>query len=214
MKTVGKLMLKGLVAVLPIALTLYIMWWLGSGMEALLAGLLRRVLPESLYVPGLGLVVGAGLLVGVGFLMSAVLARRIAAALDRLMDRVPLVKTVYGAVTDLLSLFSKTARERVDQVVLVQLTDSPVRSLGLVTRATVPELDTGQGGDPLVAVYIPMSYGIGGYTVLAPKSALTPVRMDAEHALRFAITGGGISGSERSTPRRADRADPKSMTRR
>ena len=195
MKTVGKLMLKGLVAVLPIALTLYVMWWLGSVMDALLGGLLRRVLPEGLYVHGMGLILGAGLLVVVGLLMDAVLARRIAAFVDGLMARVPLVKTVYGSVRDLLSLFSNAAKERVDQVVLVKLTDSPVRSLGLVTRATVPELDVGEGGDPLVAVYIPMSYGIGGYTVLAPKSALTPVPMDAEHALRFAITGGGISGS-------------------
>lgn len=194
MKTVGKLMLKGLVAVLPIALTLYIMWWLASGTEALLGGLLRRVLPERLYVPGLGLILGAGLLIGVGALMNAVMARRIASAVDGLMDRVPLVKTVYGAVRDLLSLFSRTAKERVDQVVLVSLTGSSVRSLGLVTRAAVPELDSGERGDPLVAVYIPMSYGIGGYTVLAPRSALTPVAMDAEHALRFAITGGGISG--------------------
>jgi len=193
MKTVGKLMLKGLIAVLPIALTLYIMWWLGSGAEALLGGLLRRVLPERLYVPGLGLILGAGLLIAMGSLMNAVVARRLAAVLDRLMNRVPLVKTVYGAVRDLLSLFSKTAKERVDHVVLVQFTDSSVRLLGLVTRAVVPELDVGEGGDSLVAVYIPMSYGIGGYTVLAPKSALTPVRMEVEHALRFAITGGGTS---------------------
>jgi uncharacterized membrane protein len=195
MKTVGKLMFKGLVAVLPIALTLYIMWWLGSGVEALLGGLLRRVLPERLYVPGLGLVLGAGLLIAMGSVMNAVVARRLTAALDGLMSRVPLVKTVYGSVRDLLSLFSKTAKERVDQVVLVRLTDS-LRLLGLVTRAAVPELGVGEDKkDPLVAVYVPMSYGIGGYTVLAPRSALTPVGMKVEHALRFAITGGGTSGS-------------------
>ena len=194
MKKVGKLMLKGLIAVLPIALTLYIMWWLGSGVEGLLGGLLRRVLPERFYVPGLGLVLGAGLLIALGSVMNRVMARRIAALVDALMDRVPLVKTVYGSVRDLLSLFSKTAKERVNQVVLVKVSDSSVRLLGLVTRAEVPELDAGKGNDALVAVYVPMSYGIGGYTVLVPKSALTPVAMDAEHALRFAITGGGISG--------------------
>ncbi len=195
MKTIGKLALSGLVTLLPVALTLYIIWWLGSGAEALLGGFLRKVIGEDLYVPGAGLVLGLGLLIGVGFLMRAVLARKVAAAVDRLVERIPLVKTVYGSLRDLLSLFSKKPQERIDRVVLVTFADTRLRMLGLVTRSEMPEIDAGVQGDPVVAVYIPMSYGVGGYTVLVPSSTLTPLSMSVEEALRFAITAGAPSKS-------------------
>jgi uncharacterized membrane protein len=151
------------------------------------------VIGENLYVPGAGLVLGLGLLIGVGFLMRAVLARKVAAFVDRMVDKVPLVKTVYGSLRDLLSLFSKRPQERIDRVVLVTLADTGLRLLGLVTRPEVPEIDAGDQGDPVVAVYVPMSYGIGGYTALVPSSMLTPLSMTVEEALRFAITAGAPS---------------------
>jgi len=194
-KTIGKLALSGLVTVLPVAITLYVFWWVGSGAEAILGGLLRQVLPESLYVPGAGLVLGFVLLIAVGLVMRAVVARRLARLVDRLIARIPLVKTIYGSVSDLLSLFSKKSANRIDQVVLVTLADPALRMLGLVTRPEVPELDAGVDGDPVASVYIPMSYGVGGYTVLARRSALTPVNLKVEEALRFAITAGAPSKS-------------------
>jgi uncharacterized membrane protein len=199
-KTIGKLALSGLVTVLPVAVTLYVLWWLCSGAEAFLGGMLRRVLPEGLYVPGAGLLVGVVLLVGVGLLMHAVVARRLSALFDRLVDRIPLVKTVYGAVGDLLSFFSKHTEREVKQVVLVPIEGTAFRVLGLVTRAEVSELDPGVEGDPVAAVYLPMSYGVGGYTVLVRRSALTAVSMTVEEALRFAITAGAPSRKRTGGP--------------
>jgi uncharacterized membrane protein len=190
MKTIGKLALSGLATVLPVALTLYVFWWLGAGAETFLGGLLRRVLPESLYVPGAGLALGFLFLVGVGLVMRGVVARRLERLMDRLMARIPLVRTIYGSVGDLLSLFSKKEAGSIERVVLVAPDHSQIRVLGLVTRSAVPELVAGTEGEALAAVYLPMSYGIGGYTVLVPRSALTPVPMSVEQALRFAVTAG------------------------
>jgi uncharacterized membrane protein len=195
MKTIAKLALSGLITVLPVTVTLYVIWWLASGAEALLGRLLRFVLPERLYVPGAGLVLGLLLLVGLGLLMRAVIARRIEGVLRALMDRIPLVKTVYGSVSDLLSMFTKREAGKIDQVVLVTVADPCIRVLGLVTRRAVPELDAGPDDDPFAVVYVPMSYGIGGYPLLVRKSALTPLRMSVEQALRFAITAGAPSKS-------------------
>ncbi len=195
MKTIGKLALSGLVTVLPVAITLYIGWWLGSGAETILGGILRRAVPDRLYIPGAGLVLAFALLVAVGLIMRAVVARKIGAYFRTLMDRVPLVKTIYGSVSDLLSLFTRQGPERVDQVVLVKIAASPVRMLGLVTRHEVPEIDPGEEGDPVAVVYVPMSYGLGGYSVLARRSSLTPVSMSVEQALRFAVTAGAPSGN-------------------
>jgi uncharacterized membrane protein len=196
MKTIGRLALTGLVTVLPLALTLYVIWWLGSGAEDLLGGLLRRVLPEGLYVPGAGLVLGLVFLVGLGLVMRALVARKVAHLFDRLMERIPLVKSIYGSVADMLSLFTKKRVSHVEQVVLITLADPHVRILGLVTRPEVPEIDAGVEGDPVAVVYVPMSYGIGGYALLARRSSLTPVPMSVEQALRFAVTAGAPSKSQ------------------
>ena len=196
MKTIGKLVLTGLVTVLPVAVTLYVIWWIGSSAESILGGMLRRVLPEGQYLPGAGLLAGLVLLIVVGLLMRAVVARRLSALFDFQMGRIPLVKTVYGSVGDLLSFFTKKTKRQVKQVVLVSLEGTPIRALGLVTRVEVPELDPGVEGDPIAAVYVPMSYGIGGFTLLVRSSALTTVSMTVEEAFRFALTAGAPSGKQ------------------
>ena len=193
MKTLWKLALSGLVTVLPAAVTLYAIWVVCAGAESFTGGLLRQVIPEGLYVPGIGLLFGLLLLIGVGLLMRGVVARRLSTLLDRLVNRIPLVKTLYGAVGDLLSHFSKPSHGEVQQVVLVTLEDEAFQVLGLVTRAELSEFGPEVEGDPLAAVYLPMSYGIGGYTVLVRRSALTAVSMTVEEALRFAITAGAPS---------------------
>ena len=68
MNALGKLFLKGLAVVIPLALTLAILWWLATGAERLLGDLLLRFLPEGWYVPGMGLAAGLVLTVLIGLL--------------------------------------------------------------------------------------------------------------------------------------------------
>jgi len=186
MKRLGRFALQGLAALLPITLTVYVVWWAGTGAETWLGGLLKRLLPRAFYVPGLGLLLGVALLVAVGVLMNALVVRRVVAAAERLIARLPLLKTVYGSLKDLMTLFSgRGAKERLDAVVTVPVGGTDASLLGFLTRDSVPEI-----GPDRVAVYLPMSYQIGGFTVLLPRSRVTPVRMSVEDALRFTITAG------------------------
>jgi uncharacterized membrane protein len=77
-------------------------------------------------------------------------------------------------------------------VVQVQIPGMPIRMLGFVTLEDLDGvgLASPDGGEESVAVYLPMSYQIGGYTVLLPRSYLTPVDMGMEEAMRFLITAG------------------------
>ena len=77
-------------------------------------------------------------------------------------------------------------------VVVVRLGD--MRLLGFVTRDDLPELEAQAGGIDLVAVYLPMSYGIGGYTVYLPKDQCESLDMPVETAMRMALTAGMSSG--------------------
>ncbi len=191
MKHVTATFLRGLVTILPIGLTVYILWWLGSLAESLLGRPLRAWLPDWLYVPGLGIAVGVILVFGVGLIMELYVARKLLAGVERLVLRIPLVKTVYGAIKDFAGFLSTTSKGQAagQQVVRVQVAPS-MHLLGFVTRQDLSSSPIGAEGSDTIAVYLPMSYQIGGYTLLLPRAMVEPVAMSIEDALRFTITAG------------------------
>ena len=197
MKRIGGIFLKGLLAVLPAVVTLYLLYWLGTTAEDVLGGLARAVLPEGAYVTGLGLLMGIGAIFGVGVLLNVYLLQRLWSGGEKLLLRIPVIKTVYGAVRDLLTFISK-AEESGDQVVTIQIPGTDYRLLGVVTRRHWSGLPAGLGGADTIAVYTPMSYQVGGYTLLVPRSAVTPVEMGVEDAMRFAVTAGMSAGGGHS----------------
>nr|NIR59261.1 DUF502 domain-containing protein [Gammaproteobacteria bacterium] len=91
MKALSKIFLKGLAGVLPIAITAYLLYWLGASAESALGGLIKLVLPEALYWPGMGLVAGVLLVLLLGVLMNAWLVRSVLGAGERVLHRIPLV---------------------------------------------------------------------------------------------------------------------------
>ena len=111
------------------------------------------------------------------------------AAWERLMDRIPIVKSVYGAVRDFVQMLpSGGERRELRRVVLARFADAA--AIGFVTRDDAGELGLGAAAEGTVAVYFPMSYQIGGYTLLLPRSDLEPLDLAVETAMRLVLTGG------------------------
>lgn len=191
--------LAGLIAVLPILVTVAVVIWLISAADRFFGGFVRVFVPSAALVPGMGLLISLLLIFVIGMLMQAVFFREFVKWLEEQLERVPLVKTVYGAVRDLTGFLSKKDTRKFDKVVLVQLPNVPVRLLGFVTVEDLSKVGLDQG-DGSVAVYLPMSYQIGGYTVLLPSSYLTPVEMSMEDAMRFLITAGLSRSDETHLP--------------
>lgn len=194
----GKLrnaLLRGLVVVLPVTLTTWLLWWIGSSLETLLRWPLEILLPVGIYRPGMGIAASLVVLVTAGLLVNAFLVRRLFAAWERLMDRIPLVKSIYGAVRDFVQMLPADRRRELQRVVLVRVGD--VSAIGFVTRDDASELGLGAGMEGSVAVYFPMSYQIGGYTLMVPRERLQPLDLPVETAMRVVLTGGmsGTSGS-------------------
>jgi uncharacterized membrane protein len=188
-RRIARMFLSGLAVVLPIVITLAVLLWLVQSTEALLGAVVRIFLPDNVYQPGLGLVVALVLIFAVGFLMEAVYFRRLMRWLESLLNRIPLVKTVYSAVRDLMSLFSKDGSRRFSKVVMVKFPGTEAGLIGFVTIEDFTDLPMKPAPDT-VAVYLPMSYTIGGYTALLPRSWLTPLEMSLEEAMRFVVTAG------------------------
>jgi uncharacterized membrane protein len=187
MKAIGGILLKGLVTILPIGLTVYFVYWLGITTESLLSKPIKLLVGEA-YWPGLGLVTGFIILFVVGLAVNAFLVRRVLALGEELLLRVPVVKTVYSAIRDMTRLVNTDKKKGdLDRVVTVDVGFG--RLLGFVTQEHANTLGLG-GGDDLVAVYLPMSYQIGGYTIYLPRSRVVETDLTVEQAMRIALTGG------------------------
>lgn len=190
MKQITRTFFTGLAVMLPVAATFYLVVWVANVTERTLDGLLRFVLPQAVYLPGLGVALGLALIFLVGLLMRTWAARKIFAWTERLMYRVPLIKSVYGMLRDFTDFLSQPQKQGLQQVVLVRLGGTDLRVMGFVTRDDLTGLPPGMGEPGTIAVYMPMSYQIGGYTALVPRASVQVVDMPLEEAMRFTLTAG------------------------
>ncbi len=185
--------LTGLMTILPVVLTAYLLYWFAVTAETLLGGLLRLVLPAHAYWPGMGLVAGLVVAFVIGLLMHAYVVQRLFALGEQLIYHTPVIKSVYRALRDFLDYFSPQKQKEFEQVVAVTLGNSGMQMIGFVTQHDYDKLPQGLRAEGSVLVYIPLSYMIGGHTVLVPRSALTPLEMSMEEAMRFTLTAGVTS---------------------
>jgi uncharacterized membrane protein len=201
MRRLWNTFLKGLVAILPVTLTVYLVYWLGSTAEAILSGPLRKLLPDDSYWPGLGLLVGFLLVLLVGVLVNAYVVRSLFRLGESLLARIPVVKTIFGAFKDITGFLPAGGRARdLKRVVLWRL--GAAQLIGFVTEEQVSPRLFGSAAAGLVAVYFPMSYQIGGYTLYLPMDELTETDLSVEEAMRIVLIGGVTSHAQAASARK------------
>jgi uncharacterized membrane protein len=205
MRTIWNTMLKGLVAILPIGLTVYLVYWLAVTAERLFSRALKPLLPEAAYWPGMGLLAGLVVLYLAGLAVNAYVVRRALRVGDRLFARIPVVKTIYVAIRDFMRFFPSSGQGGdLKRVVLVPF--GPGKAIGFVTAESSAALGLEPGAADAVAVYLPMSYMVGGYTVFLQRELLEPTTLSVEAGMRIALMGGvqGVQGVEpaKAAPRR------------
>ena len=189
MRRIWNTVLKGLVAILPIGLTLYIVYWLAFAAERLFSRLIKLVVPDQYYWPGLGLIAGLLFLYAVGLAVNAYVVRHVLRAGDDLLARIPVVKTIYVATRDFMRFLPTSGKgSDLRRVVLVPF--GPGKVIGFVTSETGNLLGDAYALEDTVAVYLPMSYMVGGYTVFVPRQALEPTSLSVEAGMRLALMGG------------------------
>ena len=190
MKSLGRIFLTGVLTVLPVLATAYLLIWLFTTAESFLGKPLRWLIPDGYYRGGMGLLVGIVVIFVVGVLMRAYIVRRVFEFSERILLEIPLIKTIYAALRDFFGMFAGESDSGSLQVVMVTLPGSSLRLMGFVTRDEFSDLPEGIAEPGEVAVYLPMSYQIGGFTVFMPRTQLSPVQMSREQAMRFVLTAG------------------------
>jgi uncharacterized membrane protein len=190
MKKLTEIFFRGLFTLLPIIITFYV---LSSGiniLENILGHFLRSQLNDN-YIPGLGFTLALLIIFLFGLLITSFITKSIWEQIEVRLTRVPLIKALYSPLKDLMGLFSNTGKKDLKSVVSIEVSPG-VQMVGLVTRdqfEDIPEIAKANPQMNLIAVFIPLSYALGGYTVLVEKNRVTKMDIPVEKALSLAITG-------------------------
>jgi uncharacterized membrane protein len=189
MRRLWNTFLKGLAAVLPVGLTVYVVFWLATTAESILSGPLRTWLPKERYWPGLGLLAAFLIVLLVGVIVDAYIVRRAFRFGESLLARIPIVKSIFGALKDFSRFLPAGGKSRdLKRVVLWRMNGAQL--IGFVTEEHVDARLFRDDASELVAVYFPMSYQIGGYTLYLQKDELRETDLTVEQAMRLVLIGG------------------------
>ena len=183
-----RIILAGAILVAPLAITVWVIWSLGTWLDQAVIGLFYGAdnpeAPETLY--GLGAIIIVAAIYFVGLLAQLWLFRGAFGVVERLLIRLPGIKTIYESVRDLMKLFGGDSQQ-MGRVVEYTLPGTDMALLGILTNENplgVP-LDSPHRK---VAVYIPYSYMFGGPTFFASPDQITEVDMSVEECMKIAAT--------------------------
>lgn len=187
MKRLSKYFLRGILTFLPFGLTVYFFIIFVIWSEGVTSYGITLFFPDF-YVPGMGLALSIAAIAFLGFIVSQPIFNQLIAFIELPFKNVPLIRSIYFALKSLSEYFSPTGDSPAQQVVLVKFPNMDIEMVGFLTRKKFNDLPTEFQFEDKVAVYMPMSYQVGGYTVFVPKSRIRPAHLPVEIAMRSALT--------------------------
>ncbi|MBL4653234.1 MAG: DUF502 domain-containing protein [Flavobacteriales bacterium] len=180
LKRFGAYFLQGVLLAAPVAATIYVVYKLFTAIDS--------IIPFD--VPGLGLLALILLLTLLGFFGTTIIAVPVMAYFKRLLDKAPLLKSIYSAVKDLTTAFMGKKKSFTEPVLVKMMIDSDVQKFGFITNKDLSELGI---SDDKVAVYLPHSYAFSGNLFIVPKRNVTPIDAKAADVMKFIVSGGVTS---------------------
>ena len=177
--------LTGLVVTVPLLITVVTLVWFFRFIDGFARPLSMAVLGRE--VPGLGVLMTAGFILLTGAVATNVIGRRVLQTTEKWLLSVPLFKTVYAPVKQLVAAFSPESETGFKKVVVI---DDAERGMvfGFLTREFT--LDRGKGPDGMVAVYVPTNHLYLGDVFVYPRGQAIYPDLSVEEGVRIFLTGG------------------------
>jgi len=188
-KTFLRLLMQGMSVLLPLVLTVYLLVWMVGGIDQLVHEVWNWLLPEAPWLPGMGILLGLFVVLAVGILVQVYFVRSLVGWLNGVVNRIPLVRAIYGSIKDFFDYFSSDKEAGMRKTVRVTLPHLEMELLGFVTLES-GELLEREDSDKRVGVYLPMSYQIGGYFIMVPAERVEVLDMPFDDAMKLIMTAG------------------------
>ena len=193
-RTLRRYLVAGVLVWLPILATVWLVSFMLRIMDRTLLLLPPSYRPEALVgfsLPGLGALFALIVLLLTGLLVTNLIGRRLVVWGEELLNRIPVVRTVYGGVKSFAeSVFSQSNAFR--KVVMVEYPRAGAWSIGFLTAEDVPEVSD-KLGEPHVAVYLSAALNAtAGYLVIVPRRQVVELDMSVDEAMKMIITCGVV----------------------
>jgi uncharacterized membrane protein len=185
MKSLSKYFINGLIVIVPIAITAFVVLKILELTESLLG----KHMP--MHFPGIGLIAVVALILVIGWLSSSWFLQRLLAYGERMLNSIPIIKFIYSSVKQ-VSTAVLESQHLFSQVVLVPYPHPGTRAIGFVV-ADLTEAISCQLEEENVCVFIPMSLNMtAGINIILPKRDIIPLDITSESALQYILTAGAI----------------------
>jgi uncharacterized membrane protein len=183
MKKITRYFFEGLIVLLPLTATIYLIYLLFIKIDGMF----------NFDIPGIGLLITLGIIVVTGFIASNILTKGVVGIIHDIFSRLPLIKIIYNSIKDLIEAFVGD-KKKFNKPVLVQFSENGgVELLGFVTEENLEIL----GEQGKVAVYIPQAYNFAGNLIVVQSSNIKLLDAKAKDIMTF-IVSGGLSAAEKS----------------
>jgi len=173
------LFLQGLLYIGPIFIVLYLIFRFFI--------LVDGILPFK--IPGIGLIVIFFGVTIIGYFGNTIIAKPLFMYFKRLVDRVPLIKTIYESVTDLLSAFVGNKKKFNVPVMVKMNKEAEIYKMGFLTKDDLTKLGIEKG---MVTVYLPHSYAFSGNMFVVPAGNVRFLNLPSSEVMKFIVSGGVI----------------------
>ena len=196
----------GLVVLIPISVTLFLIWWVFTLVDGFLAPIYDRIL--GYHVPGLGFISTILLILLVGLVTTNVVGQRLISRGDALLARIPVVRSIYPSLKQMVDAFSPAGRASFKRFVMVEYPRKGAYAFGFLTDQSELEChisdQEGEGlqREPLAAVYIPTNHLYLGEIVFLPREEVYYSDLTIEEGIKI-ILSAGIATPPRLTVRAA-----------
>ena len=181
--------IAGIVVLIPIGITIYLTLFLIS--------ILSKILPKELNpnhylphdIPGVEIVIAIILITFIGFLSLSFIGKKMLDIFDNILQRIPILRTIYSAIVQMTSTFTKTDKQR-KNVVLVEYPRKGSWAVGFATKENSGEI-TNKTKRKLINVFVPTTPNpTSGFLLMFPKEEVIYLDLTFEEASKFIVSAG------------------------
>ncbi len=188
----------GLLVLVPLVLTGYIIWNLFLGIDGILKGIVNRFIVDQFgfalakEIPGIGFITLIVIIFITGAIATNYLGRKVVSFGDSIVQRIPLINRIYNAIKQISSAFFSSQREVFEKAVLFEYPRPGLYSIGFYTQDTRGPVQETLPVD-VVSVFLPTTPNpTSGFLLFVPKNEIIELDLTIEEALKLVISGGAV----------------------
>jgi uncharacterized membrane protein len=200
-RNISSNLINGALVLLPFLLSFYFLYWFAGMFDRTISGILAPFGLGKELPFGIGIAAGLAIIYGVGEISKYFVADRIKEWLERLIESVPILGSIFGSIRDITNYLKNSGVSAQGRAVIVTFENPGFKIAGFLTRSDLNTLPTKDCLEDLVAVYIPLAYMVGGgFTVFVHKNQVQDLEMPFDKAMQASLSAWMLKGTEKRNP--------------